>query len=201
MQYDESDYAFVSRLVEEAGIAFHFPDESGQAVLTFGDELQNGAVRSPAIPYVDNPNEAQEEEFATLLHLTREVRPGAHVLRDYDFRMPGYQLYGKSPKIGAEKRYEQYHQKSGSAWIEDQSGGGTPVADDKGTARTNQDYMNEHATRRLEANRTGRGTVAFQTNVIGVRAGRVIEIDSHPHADLERNLLMIELTILGNHEG
>jgi len=201
VQYDESDYAFVSRLLEEAGIAFHFPDESGQARLTFADELQNGSVRSPAIPYVDSPNDAQEAEYTTKLHLTREVRPGGHVLRDYDFRMPGYQLYGKSPTIGAEKRYEQYHHRSGSAWIENQSGGGTPVADDKGTARTSQDYLNDHATRRLEANRTGRGTVQFETNVIGVRAGRVIDIDSHPHADLERNLLMIELTISGNNEG
>src|SRR5205085_2843616 len=98
VQYGESDYAFMSRLAEEAGIAFTFPDEGG-SVITFGDALHEGAKRGgAAIPYVEEPNRSAEREFATNVRLSHEVRPGAQTVRDYDFRRPAFPLVGQSSR-------------------------------------------------------------------------------------------------------
>ena len=86
VQYGETDYAFMSRLVEEAGIAFTFPDAE-KSNIVFGDELEKAKKRGgQAIPYVEEPNRASENEFVTNVHLSHEVRPGLTTARDYDFR-------------------------------------------------------------------------------------------------------------------
>src|SRR5262249_31940623 len=83
VQYDETDYIFLSRLREEAGITLFFDDTEGdEAKLVFGDALhQHEQRKGPAIPYVDNPNQAAEKEFVTKVHFAHEVRPGALVIR------------------------------------------------------------------------------------------------------------------------
>ncbi len=82
VQYGESDYAFLSRLLEEAGIAFTMADGS---TLVLGDALHGHAPRGAALRYVDEPSLAAEREYISRVELSHEVRPGAHVLRDHDF--------------------------------------------------------------------------------------------------------------------
>ena len=66
VQYGESDYAFMSRLVEEAGIAFTFPDAQGSNI-TFSDKLETNPKRGGMpIHYVEEPNQSSELEFARL---------------------------------------------------------------------------------------------------------------------------------------
>jgi len=98
-QYGESDHVFLCRLFEEAGIAFTFPDDVAKgSVLTLEDELHNRAPRVLNLLFLDNPNELQaaEKEFVTNVALAHEVRPGAHTIRDYDFRRPNFPLHGEA---------------------------------------------------------------------------------------------------------
>src|SRR5262245_55599092 len=108
VQYGESDYTFVSRLLEQPGIAFVFADSNASGTkLPLDDQLQAGDARMP-IDYVDNPNQSAEREFVTRVRLAHDVRPGAHTLRDYDFRNPGFPLFAEAPKAKApEDFYEQ----------------------------------------------------------------------------------------------
>ena len=134
VQYGESDYVFFSRLLEEAGIAFTFPDdEAAGSKLLLSDELAVGALRSGGpLRFVDNPNQASEKEFVTNVRLLHEVRPGAHVIRDHDFRNPVFALRGEAHKAdGPEDKYEQYHYEPGAFLVEGGKGGGTPAADDQ----------------------------------------------------------------------
>src|SRR5262249_49140379 len=56
LQYDETDFDFIRRLLEEAGIAFTFPD--GES-FTPGDALDKGPPRAgPPLPFVDTPSRA-----------------------------------------------------------------------------------------------------------------------------------------------
>ena len=142
VQYGETDEDFVSRLLEEAGIAFTFADsDSGASVMTFNDTLHTTEARSGApLPFVDNPNQSAEQELITEVRFSREVRPGALAIRDYDFRNPAFPLLGEAPRAPApEDRYEQFHYLPGSFLAEGGSGGGTPAADDKGVARYIED--------------------------------------------------------------
>ena len=203
VQYGESDYNFLSRLLEEAGICFTFPDDdAGGSVVTFSDKLHLNTPRAtPPIHYVDHPSEAAEMEFVTEMRLTREVRPGAHTIRDYDFRAPAFELFGHSPKAAPEDKYEQYHYLPGGTLAEGGSGGGTPVADDKGVARYDQGYGTDRAERSFHADRMGRAAVHFHTNTIDLWPGMVVSFDHHPHADLAKKFLMLNFAIEGNAEG
>jgi type VI secretion system secreted protein VgrG len=202
LQYGESDFAFVSRLLEEAGIAYTFEsDGEGDSLLVLGDALHAAAPRTPPIPWTDNPNTAVKEELVCELRLSHEVRPGAYTIRDYDLRRPAFALSGSDGT--PEDRYEQYHYRPGGFVIEGaQPGGDTPVADDRGVARHDDRYGEARARRGLAAERVGRRAVGFRTSVLGLAPGVVFSVEDHPHADLSRGegLLVLEQTIEGELE-
>ena len=206
VQYGETDYALISRLLEEAGIAFTFPDDDkAGSKLMLGDVLHRVAPRAaPPVPYVDNPNQAAEKEFVTRVRLAHEVRPGAHTIRDYDFRNPVFPLFGDAPKAKPpEDKYEQYHYQPGSMLVETGKGGDTPVADDKGVARYVQEAGKDRAERALLGERKGRRSVTFDTNTIDLWPGVIFSIDGHPHAELDssKKLLVTEFSVEGSPAG
>lgn len=204
VQYAESELAFLSRILEEAGIAYTFPDLDGSSpILTFNDALQKTAPRGGApVPYEPNPTQAAEREFVSQVHLVHEVRPGALTLRDYDFRKPGFRLLGEAPKAAApEARYEQYHYVPGGFFLEAGAGGGTPTADDKGVARHDQPTGQKRATRALEAARADRAGVMFETNLHDLYPGLVFAVAHHPHPELARKLLITDTVLEGTAEG
>ncbi len=204
VQYGESDYTFVSRLLEEAGIAFVFADPGAAGTkLTLDDKLDARTAR-PMLRYVDNPGQASEKEFVTRVKLAHDVRPGAHTLRDYDFRNPGFPLFAEAPKAPApEAFYEQYQYRPGSFLIEKGKEGGTPVADDHGTARYVEGYGKDKAERLLQGGRAGKRTVTFDTNAYDLYPGALLTIGNHPHAELGEGerLLVTETTIEGSPDG
>ncbi|AGP42298.1 hypothetical protein SCE1572_52050 [Sorangium cellulosum So0157-2] len=203
VQYGESDYAFVCRLIEEAGIAFTFLDPKGEgATLTFGDALESNTPRS-ALPFSDNPNEQAGQEYVKNVRLSREVSRGAFTMRDHDFRRPAFELFGKAPDAEApEARYEHYLYEPGAFLVDDARGSDTPIADARGVARHDQGYGARRAERMLQAERTGRRAVAFETNVMDTQPGAVFSISGHPHATLAgKPLLVTELSIEGTHSG
>jgi type VI secretion system secreted protein VgrG len=206
IQYGETDYAFVSRLVEEAGIAFYFPDEGAcGSKLTFNDQLHaNEPRKAPPLVYMDNPNEVASFEHVTRVTLAHQVRPGAHTLRDYDFRNPSFYLLGQAAVSDMpENRYEQYTYEPGAMLIEGNPPGDTPVADDKGVARHKEKYGVDRADRDLRADRINKRVVSFDTNVVDLWPGLVTSIMNHPHAelDLARKLLLTEFSLEGTPGG
>ena len=202
VQYGETDYAFLSRLFEEAGIAFTFPEDAEGSRLTLGDKLHASAPRATSpIHYVDNPNQASGSEFVTNVRPGHQVRPGAHTIRDVDFRKPSYPLFGEAPKAKApEDRYEQYHYQPGAFLVETGKGGGTPVADDRGIARHDQESGMDRAERALLAERAGKRGVSFDTNAFDLAPGAIFSIGNHSHSEVTdgTKLLVTELSIDGS---
>jgi type VI secretion system secreted protein VgrG len=96
-QYGESDYDFLCRLLEEAGIAFFFQDDPKQgSTLILSDAPQSAEPRSGGpLRYVDNPSASAEREYVTHVRFAQQVRPGKVTLRDHDFRRhPQFGLFG-----------------------------------------------------------------------------------------------------------
>jgi len=201
VQYGESDYAFLSRLLEEAGIAFTMAEGDGGSTLVLGDALHTHGPRSAGLRYVDKPNLAAELEYISRVELSHEVRPGGHVLRDHDFRAPLAPLTAESFG-GADARLEQFHYEPGSFLVETAKGGETPVADDKGTARREPRAGRLRAERALLGDRMGRERIAFVTNAIDLNPGSIFRVDTHPHPELDgKTVLVAELSIDGSPEG
>ena len=200
VQYGESDFAFLCRLLEEAGIAFTFPPgEEGQGVLTLGDRLHAGAPRAPPIPWVSSPN-AVSDDLVTDVRVADESRPGAYTIRDHDLRRPAYRLFAEAPKApDPEGAHEQYHYRPGGFLSDVSPSGETPVADVDGASRHDAAHGRRRAERSLESERADKRAVTYRTNVIDLWPGRVFSIADHPHPDLDpsEKLLAIELTLEG----
>jgi type VI secretion system secreted protein VgrG len=200
VQYGESDLAFFTRLLEEAGITFTFEGTENGSTLTLDDAFHAGAARPRGLPFVDSPNEVQKE-FATNLKISREMRPGAFAIRDYDFRRPTFALLGQatSPAAGVEERLEQFHYQPGHFLIEGAEGGDTPAADDRGVARYSADFGKARAGERLSSERVGRASITFRTQVLDLVPGSVFGIEDHPHVSLgdDRRLVVLGRAIDG----
>ncbi len=137
-QYGESDLAFMSRILEEAGISFFFrPDEAKGTVLTFADaphaaeqraggpiEFQDSPVRAheTLLEKLLDPSSAKGREYVSEVRVSRQVRPGKVTLRDHDFRQkPDYSLLGCSGVTGAEnieQKLEVYRYSPGAFVVE-----------------------------------------------------------------------------------
>jgi type VI secretion system secreted protein VgrG len=201
VQYGETDFDFVSRLLEEAGIAYAFTDDDRErSRLVLSDALHLSAPRrEAAIRHVMSPNEAAERELVTRVAIDEHVRPGAVVVRDYDFRRPAFALLGEARHGGSagDGRLERYRYRPGAFVIERGAGGPAAAAPHDG----------QHgallAARALEAERAGSRTISFETNAIDLRPGTVFSMEGHPRPELDPRvgLLITSLSIDGSPDG
>jgi type VI secretion system secreted protein VgrG len=183
-QYGETDYVFISRMLEDAGITFYFEDGGGQLVLS--DAPQRNDVRGPPIAFRDEPTVASTREHVTSVRVGRRVRPGKYTLRDVDYRRPAsYPLMASAAgAAGVEQRLERFHYTPGAFLFEGGQGGDTPHADDRGKHRTDEDEGKKLAQKRLAASRGDALTAAFSTNVIDLSPGVVMTVLDHPSSAL-----------------
>jgi len=202
IQYGESDYDFLCRLLEEAGISFVFTESDAGTVMVLSDEPHGAEKRAADIPFVDEegPAQAAGKEYCTKLRVRRELRPGKVVLRDFDFRRPAYELFAQAAtEEGPEEALEQYHYVPGAFKTEGHPLTDTPTADDLGVARADELAGKSMAERRLEGERVRRRTVAFETNAFDLCPGTTLAITDHPRAEISeaKKLLMVSLEISG----
>jgi type VI secretion system secreted protein VgrG len=91
VQYRETDFNFVSRLMEQEGIYYYFVHEDGKHTLVLSDShgahaaLENGYDE---IPYYPPSRAAVRDEHIYDWYFQKSVQPGKYVLRAYDFRKP-----------------------------------------------------------------------------------------------------------------
>lgn len=100
VQYRETDFNFVNRLLEEAGIYYYFSHEDGKHILVLIDaiNLHPTVADYENIPYI---NQANMTEHSRKDHIyewggAHEIQLGAYELTDYDFEKPKANLLAKS---------------------------------------------------------------------------------------------------------
>jgi len=186
VQYAESDYAFFCRVLEEAGIAFTFPEgDRGHGVLTLGDRLHEGAPRPAPIVHVPSPNRGDDQELVTDVRLLHQSRPGAYTLADHDLRRPRQRLSVEATKAqGPAAAHEQYHYRPGAFLVDTDATDDTPMADAEATTRHEPGAGRRRAERALASERADRRVVSYRTNALDLWPGRVFSIAGHPHPDL-----------------
>ncbi len=99
VQYRETDFNFVSRLMEQEGIYFFFSHDGGKHKLVLADA--HGSHRDAApdakIPFFPpEPNERRDEDHIFDVSSTQRIQPGVYALDDYDFEKPRTDLKAKS---------------------------------------------------------------------------------------------------------
>ena len=101
VQYRESDWAFVSRLMEAEGIFYFFQHEADKHVLVLGDKPSVHAPISgvSTVKFKAPLGALSHGEHVHRFHYAEEIRSGKVSIRDYDFKKPGLKL--ESEKSGA----------------------------------------------------------------------------------------------------
>jgi type VI secretion system secreted protein VgrG len=95
VQYRETDFNFVSRLMEEEGIYYFFEHQEGRHVLKLVDDtsahkvLQNRATIAFSPP--GRPVRVSDE-FIRVWNFDKSIQPGVVGLDDYDFKRPKAEL-------------------------------------------------------------------------------------------------------------
>lgn len=102
VQYQESDLAFISRLMEHEGMSYFFVHDERASTLVIGDHRQafpgfdSGAAAVAYVPRSEGGGEAAEEwfkqEVVDTFTLQRRLVPGQVVLRDWNWRQPGQDI-------------------------------------------------------------------------------------------------------------
>jgi type VI secretion system secreted protein VgrG len=100
VQYRETDFNFLSRLLEQEGISYHFQHADGKhtMVLANDNSAHEKVPGYETVPYFppDAPDAARERDHLDEWSFTKSVLPGAFATTDYDFTAPKTSLAGNS---------------------------------------------------------------------------------------------------------
>ncbi|XXT19362.1 type VI secretion system tip protein TssI/VgrG [Sorangium sp. So ce429] len=207
VQYAESDFTFVSRMLEDAGITYSFEQTGDETKLVFSDAPHASQKRASSLIFLDDTSMARNHDVAFVTHvrMSKRVRPGKYTLRDHDYRRPpGYKLMGSaSGGQGLEEKLERYQYTPGAFLYGADQGDPTPAADDKGKTRTDEKEAARLAQKRLDAKRGSAKVCTFETNAYDLAPGSVISIAGYPNEALAENraLLVVESSLSGTNQG
>lgn len=91
VQYDETDFQFVSRLLEAEGIHYYFRHEQEKHTLVMSDEIQS---HKPVdgyehVPYfTEDKLTLPQQDYMTHVAVFQDLRPGQYTTNDYNFTTP-----------------------------------------------------------------------------------------------------------------
>jgi type VI secretion system secreted protein VgrG len=99
VQYRETDFNFISRLLEQEGIYYYFEHHEGRHDLVLADDPACHKKRTgyETVPYyAPGTNESQRErDHLANWTVSASVQPGCYALTDFDFKKPRKTLLGK----------------------------------------------------------------------------------------------------------
>jgi len=90
VQYRETDFNFVSRLMEEAGIYYYFRHEQDQHKLVFADaQAAHDKYALGTVPYLPTTSSGRHAiDHFDMWRVSQEVQPAGYAMKDFDFQKP-----------------------------------------------------------------------------------------------------------------
>ena len=185
VQYGEPDFTFLCRMLEDAGVSFHFHTNGEETRVVLSDAPQQSPPRDPPIAFRDNPTVAMREHV-TRVRFGRTIRPGKYAVRDHDHhRPPSFDFRGSAAGSGGvEASLEQFDYSPGAFVFETDKGSPAPAGDDRGRFRADDKAAGATAERRLAASRASARAVTFETNTVDLGPGTVVSFLDHPKSEL-----------------
>lgn len=174
VQYRESDFNFISRLLEQEGIYYYFRHEQDKQVLVLADD--ESAHTAPAgyeeIPYYPPDNEARRKrDHISDWLLSQEVQSELYALRDFDFEKPRANLEAKKTILR-------------------EHGAGSFEAYDYPGEYTRPSDGSNYARLRIEEEQARFEQVRGSGNVRGLGAGALFRLQGYPRDDQNREYLV-----------
>jgi type VI secretion system secreted protein VgrG len=195
VQYQESDLAFATRLMEEEGITFFFEGPEGtrgkEKMILVDDRagLTRLSDDDAPVPFVAQRSETSDTEHVHELRSADRMRATSFSLTDLDWTQPidraviRHAIADSDAQGRARERYEH------------------------GRAITLYDYAAPHygfddgktrVTQRREAHLAEARTFEGKGNLIALGAGRTFAVEGHPVRALDGELLAVSVTHRGH---
>jgi type VI secretion system secreted protein VgrG len=94
VQYRETDFNFVSRLLEHEGIFYYFRHTNGHHTMVLTDDVSklNATPGCETLRFIEKEFVRPETEYVRRWDYSREVQPGKYVHTDYDLKRPSVDL-------------------------------------------------------------------------------------------------------------
>ena len=112
VQYRETDFNFVTRLMEEEGIFYYFRHENGKHVMVIGDGKGSYAdCDEKEIQFLSSSGKQEIHDNVTAWEHTQEFVSGKVIQRDFNYEDPGSTLETSTPtklSLPGIKKYEVY---------------------------------------------------------------------------------------------
>lgn len=111
VQYRETDFNFLSRLLEEEGIYYFFEHGASNHIMVLADDssahdTQAGYESVPFYP-PGTPEQRRERDHLSVWSFTKSVQPGAYATTDFDFKQPRASLLS-TETIGRKHPHSSY---------------------------------------------------------------------------------------------
>jgi len=175
VQYRETDFNFVSRLMESEGIGYYFRHTDGHDTLVLTDSTsKHTAPESCAkLSFVGPEEQVKPElEHISAWDYSREIQPGVYVHDDYDLERPSVELKTSKvlPRTYKPSDYEVY----------DYPGEYLERADGE-----------QYASVRIDELGSQFELAHAITNARGLACGSLLTLEDHPRADQNREYLVV----------
>ncbi|HEX6815087.1 MAG TPA: type VI secretion system tip protein VgrG [Gemmatimonadaceae bacterium] len=113
VQYRETDFAFVSRLMEEHGIFYFFTHTESKHTLVLADasSAHQACAGQATARFHSTTSGSSDEDTVSSWELQHEFRTGKYTLTDYNMETPSTSLTVSEPttvKMGDNDKYETY---------------------------------------------------------------------------------------------
>lgn len=178
VQYRESDFNFVSRLLEREGIFYYFVHENGRHTLVLADDVaaldsENGYSKINLFARDDFSQRRREGIFAW--RPTGQIKPTRFVTTDYDFTKPRTDLMAEATlaRNHAASDLEVYRYPG--------------VYTERGDGQT-------YAEARIGELQSSHEVCTGDGNTRGLRSGTVFTLNDHPVVAFNRRYLVVSVT-------
>lgn len=184
VQYQETDWDFASRLMEEEGIFYFFEHTNNEHKIVIADQPQSNAEcpGKSTIPYALKVG-SEEELISSVfsLHMDYQLRPGKVTLWDHNFQLPGKKLDVTKPSrfsVGGNDQFEIYDHPGGYARKYDgiDKSGGEQSGDLQKIFTDNQ----KHASNLIDAIDAGYTTLVGNSDCCSLTPGYRFTLQEHP---------------------
>ena len=174
VQYRESDFNFVSRLMEEEGIFYFFKHVAGKHTLVMADapSVHVAMLGLSTLTYFDDSNPDHRVPAVSKWRWSREVRSGKAALRDHSFLLPDQNFEKlETAQVGhAQGAHEVYDHPAGLQTYPDDAAVLSGLPDEAGLI----------AKRRIEELRSRFAVAQGETSVINLCTGARMTLQQHP---------------------
>jgi type VI secretion system secreted protein VgrG len=200
VQYQESDFTFLSRLCEASGVTFFHQQVGDESKLVLADAPEQVEPRKEPLEHVGEP--VIGTVWARRLRAIRRLRQGKITFADHDHRLPNDPLVvgSETGNHPVEAQLERFVYDPGAFRFGVKGPADTPHADDRGRTRTDRDEGQRIAAQAAAALVAKSQRFSFESNALDLGVGQVVKMTGHARAEKHPRMLVTDLGVSGGHD-